>query len=648
MRRYHDIMRRAAWYFCVAIATGAVVFAVGLAVAGPGGATAGAAAARTPRAGASSPAGKPRASAETFSNPVLSTEVPGPSVIRDPATGTWYAYGGTVFWTGEQSSLHILPIVESKDLVHWTFVRDVFSKTGTAPAPGSPGQPAWTNTSALWTPDVHLIDGEYVMYYAASATTAGGMTIGVATASSPAGPWTDSGGPLISPTISPQGGMLDPDEFQAPDGQRYLYFGAFNYGIHVVKLTANGLAIQPGSTPQQIAPPWIYDRAAVVYRDGYYYLFASSGSCCSGPNSESEEVVGRSRSPLGPFIDELGIPMPQGGMSVIVAGNGNGFIGPSGASLFQDGAQWWMALPVTPQDTPYLVSGPTTSAVAFEPVDWGADGWPVVNGGRGVTTGAQPAPGSAQPAAPGPNPLAQVPLPGAVLSAYSQDFTKARLGKQWSWVNEDRKNWSLTTDPGTLTIDGQPGQFMQTDHTGQNVLLEAAPAGNFIAETKVALNPTGNGEAAGLVLWQNDDTWLRLTVEMDAGVDATEWAKQTDVTSPYTDFHCGAAYPVNTCPVYGSGLMEAPGFNPAAATAVGDGKWTWLRIVKEGDDATAYVSRNGLDWTPGATYNLDGFRAGEPLKAGVLVTAAEPVAAHFAYVDVSAVSKNTMPAAIDS
>jgi arabinan endo-1,5-alpha-L-arabinosidase len=544
-----------------------------------------------------------------------------------------------------------MPILTSRNLTSWTFVRNVFSPPGTTPAPGSPTQPAWTGNPYLWAPEVHLIDGTYVMYYTASGTVAGGSAIGVATAASPAGPWHDSGAPLLAPEPDPQGGyysVIDPDEIATPQGQRYLYYGSFDLGIHVVPLTSDGLAVKPGSTPAEVAAPGFYEGTDVVYHDGYYYLFASSGNCCVGPNTGYEEVVGRSRSPLGPFTDKLGVPLTKGGISAVLADDGDRFTGPGGITVFQDGKQWWMVLHVVRESSPYLSSGATARPLAIEPLRWSGAGWPVVNGGRGVTAGAQPAPGSATPVPPGPDPLDRVPVPGKLLTGYSQDFTTTGLSSQWSWVNEDAADWSLSSDPGTLTIDGQSGQFYETEHTGQNVLLERAPAGNFVAQVKMALDPTESYQQAGLVLWQNDDTWFRLTAESNSGSDATEWAKQTDVTSPYAGFSCGAAYAANTCPVYGSAFLEVPGFSPAARTAGANSTWTWLRIVKTGSTATAYTSLNGRDWTPGATYNLDGFTAGEPLQIGILATsagAADPIPAHFAYVHVYDVSGHTTTAA---
>lgn len=604
---------------------------------------------RSAPAGAAVPSG-PR----TFSNPVFQPDLPDPSIIQDRRTGVWYAYGTTDNWTKSASSLHIMPIVESRNLVNWTFVRNTFSPPGTTPAPGSPTQPAWTGNPYLWAPEVHFIGGRYVMYYTASGTAAGGSAIGVATSTSPAGPWHDSGGPIIGPIANSSGGynsVIDPHEIATRAGQRYLYYGSFTGGLYVVPLEANGLKVQPGSTPVQVGASGLFEGTDVIWHRGYYYLFASSGGCCSGPSSGYEEVVSRSRSPLGPFTDKLGVPLTKGGASVILAANGNNFVGPGGVTAFQDGpGNWWMVLHVIQQQNPYLSSGATRRPLALEPIEWGPGGWPAVNNGRGVTGGPQPAPSATmrqRPAPARPGPLNRVPTPGQPLPAYSQKFDTATLGPQWSWVNEDSANWSLSSTPGTLTIDGQPGQFYQTDHSGQNVLLEKAPSGNFIAQTKVALNPAHNFQQAGLLLWQNDNTWMKLVAESNGGNDTTEWGKQTDVTSPDAGFNCGSAYPANTCPVYGNSFLEVPGFSPAARAAGGNGTWAYLRIVREGNLVTAYTSLNGRSWTPGATYNLTGFSPAQPLRIGLMATGAgpDPIPAHFASVQVYRPSGATQPAA---
>jgi arabinan endo-1,5-alpha-L-arabinosidase len=349
--------------------------------------------------------------------------------------------------------------------------------------------------------------------------------------------------------------------------------------------------------------------------------------------------VGRSRSPLGPFDDALGIPMTSGGGTLVLASNGNVWAGPGGVSVVQDRAGgYWMAFHAIDQRDPYLPSGASRRPMLLEPVEWTPSGWPRVNNGQGALAGPQPAPSTTagQPAPPptGPDPLTTPVHPGALLPGYSQDFTGPALSAQWSWVRQDSARWSLSADPGTLTIDAVDGDLYQTTNTAGNLLVERAPSGDFVAETKVALQPDRNYEQAGLLLYQDDDHYFRLVGESNSGVDETEWAKETDVTSPYPGFSCGSGYPANTCPVYGNSFLEVPGFSPAARAAGGSGTWTWLRIVRRGDLITPYTSIDGRRWEPGATYNLAGFDLSKPIDIGLMAItagASTVMPAHFAY-----------------
>jgi arabinan endo-1,5-alpha-L-arabinosidase len=65
----------------------------------------------------------------------------------------------------------------------------------------------------------------------------------------------------------------------------------------------------------------------LIYRDGWYYLLGTHGTCCDGANSTYNIRVGRSRTVTGPYIDHAGIDMLRGGGKLVVAANGR-LIGP--------------------------------------------------------------------------------------------------------------------------------------------------------------------------------------------------------------------------------------------------------------------------------------------------------------------------------
>ena len=61
-----------------------------------------------------------------------------------------------------------------------------------------------------------------------------------------------------------------------------------------------------------------------IYKHGdYYYLFASIGYCCRGPLSTYRMVYGRSRSVTGPYVDADGLPMLEGGGTLLLKGDNN-------------------------------------------------------------------------------------------------------------------------------------------------------------------------------------------------------------------------------------------------------------------------------------------------------------------------------------
>jgi len=595
----------------------------------------------------------------TYTNPVFNHPFPDPDVFRDPRTGIYYAYATTDQWGKASSSIHIIPILESTDLTHWKFLHDAFLPPGSKPTAYANPQPAWTQgpSGSMWAPEVHFIDGRYVMYYNANNSVFPGSAIGVATATSPAGPWVDSGGPLVGPRFDGSGSAywtFDPHEMRAASGQRYLYYGSFYGGVWVTELTPNGLHVVPGFTPVEVGGPGLYEGTDVVRHGGYYYLFASSGNCCALQNTAYTTMMGRSRSPIGPFLDKEGVPMTQGGGSVFLGANGNIWSGSGGGTIFQDADhQDWIVFFSVNAQHPFEPSGFTQRLLMLEPVEWSPSGWPEANCGLGPETGPQPAPRTKDN--PGPPtstyascPAQLPPLIGHLMPQYSQTFDTTTLGKQWSWVNENTSDWSLTSEPGTLTIDSQVGGIYGTQDNAVNILLEQAPKGSFAIQTKFDMQLNATYAQGGLLIYQQNalhPDFVELLKDYngdDASVDVPSgsvvaWVKQTNVTDPYESFNCGAPFPVHTCAEPGNTFLGVPGGTFQAAHAGGSATWTWLRIVKLGNRVTAYTSLNGRTWIKGTTFNLNGFNLARPLSIGVYANAPNDgtsVPAHFAYVKV--------------
>jgi len=318
-----------------------------------------------------------------------------PSVIR-AKDGYWYAYGTTDPLREGEGTRHIIPTARSSDLVNWTYVGDAFSES-TLPGWAAPD-------AALWAPDIRYLDGTYYLYYVVTQTTVtpgpNDNAIGVATAPTPTGPWTDSGDPVVDPRPGASGNpddfkwTFDPSEFTDRDGTRYLYYGSYYGGIFVTELSADGT--EAVGDPTMVAIDNRYEGAYVVRHGRWYYLFASEANCCAGPTTGYSVFAGRSESPRGPFVDRDGIPLVASrvGGTIVVTPNGNTWVGTGHNAVVTDLAgQDWLLYHAIDRRDPYLDEpfGINQRPMLLDRLDW-VDGWPTVRAGRWASEGPQRAP----------------------------------------------------------------------------------------------------------------------------------------------------------------------------------------------------------------------------------------------------------------
>ena len=78
------------------------------------------------------------------------------------------------------------------------------------------------------------------------------------------------------------------------------------------------------------------EASILIYRDGWYYLLVTHGSCCQGANSTYNIRMGRSRKVTGPYVDNMGIDMIEGGGKLFAASRGR-HIGPGHFGLLDLG-----------------------------------------------------------------------------------------------------------------------------------------------------------------------------------------------------------------------------------------------------------------------------------------------------------------------
>jgi arabinan endo-1,5-alpha-L-arabinosidase len=78
------------------------------------------------------------------------------------------------------------------------------------------------------------------------------------------------------------------------------------------------------------------EATQMIFHEGWYYLFGNKASCCAGASSGYNIRVGRARKPTGPFIDNMGNDMLQGGGKLFAAATGR-WIGPGHFGLLDEG-----------------------------------------------------------------------------------------------------------------------------------------------------------------------------------------------------------------------------------------------------------------------------------------------------------------------
>lgn len=509
---------------------------------------------------------------DTYTNPVITETAPDPAVIK-ALDGYYYQIPTSDFWPG--GAYHNFPIFRSTDLVHWTYLRDAF-----------PQKPDWVGSGLLFAPDLQYYNHKYYMYYTASNTaplprygTTGGSAIGVATADSPAGPWSDAGdsaggtfqhGPIVPPRQNSVDkryfDTIDPAEFTDQNGQKYLYYGSYFGGTLVQKLNPDGLHVS--GQPIQVGHWDRYEGTYVIRHDvggrPYYYNFSSTANCCVGPNTAYSVVVSRATSPLGPFVDQNGFPMEspapipaatdssadpasynlgaEGGGYSTLKQNGNRWHGVGHNAIITDlaGHDWIVYHAVDKTAGQGWVPGLDPGASItyrqglIDRLDWTAGGWPVVNAGTGPSDTPRAAPVTTGLI--GDNFNTPDGSGGCVAPGNGDD-----LDAMW---REAGGHWRV--EPGTCTTGG----FVEQRAARRSLLVSkmavpAAPAGNRTECDVRLVNAVPRGYYGCVVAYRPlHEGAIYLAATLDP-------ARNTLVTAAYvsgasTDAPAGALEPLET------------------------------------------------------------------------------------------------------
>jgi arabinan endo-1,5-alpha-L-arabinosidase len=158
--------------------------------------------------------------------------------------------------------------------------------------------------------------------------------------------------------------LLDPTT-----GRLWLSYGTYFGFIRLAELDPKTGQRVKGNKAINIAIDC--EATDLMYQDGWYYLLGTHGTCCDGPNSTYNIVVGRSKKVTGPYLDNMGRDMLKGGGKMVVAA-GDRLIGPGhfGRIVLGDGVQKMSCHYEADLDQ----SG--HSVLGIRPLLW-KNGWPV-------------------------------------------------------------------------------------------------------------------------------------------------------------------------------------------------------------------------------------------------------------------------------
>lgn len=391
---------------------------------------------------------------DTFTNPVIFSDVPDPDVIR---VGNDYYMVST--------TMHLspgCPVMKSKDLVHWKMIGYVFDELHESEKNDLIGGDVYGR--GQWAACIRYHKGEYYVFFGT-----GGRSY-LYSAKDPAGKWQ------LRATL-PQY-MHDASLLFDDDGRVYLASGSSHIRIMEFKkdlsgLDPNGLNVEviPGE------PAGLLEGTHLYKVNGKYYL-----SLIWWPQGGIRtQLCFRSDSIAGPYERKVILSDDLGW-----AGHGvaqGGFVDtPDGkwyAMLFQDHDAVGRV--------PVLV-----------PCRW-TDGWPMLGDANGKV----------------PHEM-EVPVKGyeneKTVITVSDDFNEPRLSLEWQWNhNPDNSLWSLTERKGWMRL--RTGQPVADIFAARNTLSQRTMGPKCSGEIALDLTHMKEGDHAGLSAYCSDPGCLEVVKE---------------------------------------------------------------------------------------------------------------------------------------
>ncbi len=295
--------------------------------------------------------------AKGLSNPILHWDAADPCVVKGD-DGALYVYSTS--GCDRDGSLHLR--VSHDRGATWRSLGYVLSPDG---------RPSWGGGCDFWAPEVHRIGDRYVAYYSARDKDRR-FCIGAAVADSPAGPFEDTGTPLVR---GGRLGLIDATYFLDPkSGEPFLVWKEDANDLRpkeptrlmMARLSPDGTSLAGDAAEiMRNDQPWegdLVEAPQLLHRGGWYYLFYSGNAFFDDRYGIG---VARSKSPWGPYEKFAGNP---------IVSSDETFSGPGHPFLFDAGGGRWEMF----YHARLKSDGGPARMLMVSDLSWGDDGWPCV------------------------------------------------------------------------------------------------------------------------------------------------------------------------------------------------------------------------------------------------------------------------------
>ncbi len=397
-----------------------------------------------------------------YQNPVISGFHPDPSVCKV----------GKSFYLVTSSFEYFpgIPLFHSTDLVNWEQIGHVLTRESQLPLSR---QHSFVPSQGIYAPTIRHHNGRFYVI----STNISVRKSFIVWADDPKGPWSE---PIYIEGLR----GYDPSLFFDDDEKVYLTAASFP-GVGPEGILQAEIDIETGKLLNETQIIWegtggCSPEGPHLYKvNDWYYLLIAEG----GTEYGHMVTIARSKSPYGPFESNPNNPILSNRSSKKpIQATGH-------ADLIQaeDGSWWAVFLGFRPvKSTKLHHLGRETN---LAPVKWTEEGWPII-GNNGQVEVENEAPFHL--------------TRNTESMVEKEDFDSDNLSPMWNFYrNPPKGSWSLTENPGFLTLYGQSC----TLNDSESPAFIGRRQQHFDCEitTSMEFTPKQDGEEAGVTVFMNEN-----------------------------------------------------------------------------------------------------------------------------------------------